>query len=98
MTFWERASEEVCRRLSSYWYISCAIFWSRFLECFADKDNAPTTVTVLDNILRPLLHSGHDVSDTGFCLRLQVFSAETGNIPPEDGDTFQSPLLGLNTT
>jgi hypothetical protein len=46
------------------------------------------TITILD-IPCPVFYLKHDVSETGFCLSLQV--GPTEQVPPEDGDRIQSP-------
>jgi hypothetical protein len=38
------------------------------------------TVTILDIIHRPVFYIKHDVSDTGFCLRLQAKPTQMGPI------------------
>jgi hypothetical protein len=62
------------------------------------------TVTVLDIIHRPVIYSGHTVSENGFCLRLQVeptqfylidYSCSLSPVRKQflsnDGDRIQSP-------
>jgi hypothetical protein len=44
-------------------------------------------ITFLDIIHRPIYISKHNVSGTGFCLRLKVKPTNLG----EDGDIIQSP-------
>jgi hypothetical protein len=38
------------------------------------------TITFLDSIHRPVFYLKHDVSEIGFCLRLQVEPTELGQI------------------
>jgi hypothetical protein len=45
--------------------------WRRYIN---------TTIPILDIIHRPVLYSKHDVSETEFCLRLQVESAQLSQI------------------
>jgi hypothetical protein len=37
-------------------------------------------ITILDIIHRPVLYLNHDISETGFCLRLQVEPTDMGQI------------------
>jgi hypothetical protein len=41
-----------------------------------------TTITILDTAHRPVFYMNHDVSDTGFNLRLQVEPTEFGLTDP----------------
>jgi hypothetical protein len=54
-----------------------------------------TSVTILDIIHRPVFYLKRNVSETGFCLRLQLVSLRTlgpnEQVPPEGGDKIQSP-------
>jgi hypothetical protein len=46
------------------------------------------TITILDIIYRPVFYLKHDVSETGFCLRLQVKPIQLGKteLVSEPGD------------
>jgi hypothetical protein len=52
------------------------------------------TITIHNIIYRIGFYLKHDVSETGFCLRLQVEPSQLGPIkwdPPDVGDRIQSP-------
>jgi hypothetical protein len=62
------------------------------------------TITILDIIHRLVFYLKHDVSEAGFCLRLQTEPTQmglieepslsqdpSGQVPHEDGDKIQSP-------
>jgi hypothetical protein len=46
-------------------------------------------ITILDIIHRPGFYLKHDVSEAGFCLRLQVEPTRLGS--PEDGNRIYPP-------
>jgi hypothetical protein len=49
------------------------------------------TITVLHIIHCPAFYLKHDVSETGFRLRLQVETTQASPVPPEDVDIIQCP-------
>jgi hypothetical protein len=66
-----------------------------FLQCFHPYHHI--TVTILDVIDDPVFYLKPDVSETGFCLCIQVEPTQLGQIDiaekflPEDWDKIQSP-------
>jgi hypothetical protein len=48
-----------------------------------------TIIEFLDIIHRPVFYLKHNVSETGFCLRL--IYAQLSRLLPEDGDRIQCP-------
>jgi hypothetical protein len=50
------------------------------------------TISILDIIHRTVFYLKHDVSETAFCLRIQVEPTQLGQAsPPEDGNILQYP-------
>jgi hypothetical protein len=84
----------------------CTAVISRLLNKLSDsqlpeKYFAPVTITVLDIIHHPVFDLKHDVSETGFCLRLLAGPTQLSpidrlrqrlaQVPPEGGERIQSP-------
>jgi hypothetical protein len=63
-----------------YAFMQCANCDGKVIKAFYLFEKQFGTVTILDIILRPVFYLKREVSETGFCLRLQVGPTHLGSM------------------